>query len=555
MRPPRQERKSGILGRNMPHSVEAERYLLSACFIDGRDVVSRCLAERLTEQCFFVPANRIVYKTILGLYVSGGPIDLAVVAEELKKSDTLKEVGGFAYLSEISSALPTTAQAPYFIAKLKDLYLFREVIRISTAAQEKGFEGNGEALAILSEIEGACHGLRTGLSIEKRLKPITDFDLPPDNDPSVLLGDRYFCRGHAAMLVSNSGMGKSSLVYQASVCWALGRPFMGIQPKGKLKSLHIQSEDEDGDIGESWASIQHKMNLSREEVEEVKKRLIIKTDKVGRGESFLRELQILCTRYQPDIVFINPLHAFLDGDIKDAEVVGKFCREGLAGVNREDKWGYFIVHHTPKPAVGKEKSAREWNEVMYEAAGSADLINWARTILVLKPTATQGQFNLHLAKRGNRAGVVEQAHDSNGNPTWVPVTKIPMQHCREKFTPKGRNSPMSVIFWEPRAPDVEDEGDTPKKKRAREESSVRLAAGAADCLACYASHSTPWDEATSVQDAVDAMTREYGTQGKRIHANLTANNAVETNNGRTRRTKQGDAILKTRREEMEEINR
>jgi hypothetical protein len=34
------------MGRTLPHSIEAEEYLLSCCFLDGLDVVARCLENR-----------------------------------------------------------------------------------------------------------------------------------------------------------------------------------------------------------------------------------------------------------------------------------------------------------------------------------------------------------------------------------------------------------------------------------------------------------------------------------------------------------------------------
>ena len=38
---------AGPVGRTLPHSLEAEEYLLSCCLLDGADVVSRCLEARL----------------------------------------------------------------------------------------------------------------------------------------------------------------------------------------------------------------------------------------------------------------------------------------------------------------------------------------------------------------------------------------------------------------------------------------------------------------------------------------------------------------------------
>jgi replicative DNA helicase len=52
----------------MPHSVEAEEYLLSCCLIDGADVVARCLEARITPESFYVPAHGIIYEKLQDLY-------------------------------------------------------------------------------------------------------------------------------------------------------------------------------------------------------------------------------------------------------------------------------------------------------------------------------------------------------------------------------------------------------------------------------------------------------------------------------------------------------
>ena len=96
-RPTRRPRADGAggapIGRTLPHSVEAEEYLLSCCFLDGLDVVSRCLEARISANSFHVPAHRTVFEKLVDLYNRQSPIDLAVIAEELKTARTLDADG------------------------------------------------------------------------------------------------------------------------------------------------------------------------------------------------------------------------------------------------------------------------------------------------------------------------------------------------------------------------------------------------------------------------------------------------------------------------------
>lgn len=131
------------IGRTLPHSLEAEEYLISCCLLDGADVISRCLEARIRPESFYDPKHGIVFEKLLDLYNRQQPIDVSVVAEELKTSRQLDAIGGYAFLTQVSSRIPTTAQASYFIDKVREQSLLREIIRSATNAVEDcyGFSG------------------------------------------------------------------------------------------------------------------------------------------------------------------------------------------------------------------------------------------------------------------------------------------------------------------------------------------------------------------------------------------------------------------------------
>ena len=137
----------------MPHSLEAEEFLLSCCLLDGSDVVSRCLEARIKPESFYDPKHGIVFECLLELYNRQAPIDVSVVAEELKTSRQLDTVGGYAFLTQVSSRIPTTAQAGYFIEKVRELALLREIIRSATGAVEDCYGFSGGIDEFVDQIE------------------------------------------------------------------------------------------------------------------------------------------------------------------------------------------------------------------------------------------------------------------------------------------------------------------------------------------------------------------------------------------------------------------
>lgn len=142
-----------LFGRDLPHSLDAEEYLLSCCFIDGTETVGRCLEEKLSAKAFFAPSNQIIYDKLLDLYQRNLPIDVAVVAEELKAAGQLDVVGGYAYLAQVSSRIPTTAQATYFIERVRDLHVLREIIRAAGGIVERSFQLDGSVDEFVDQVE------------------------------------------------------------------------------------------------------------------------------------------------------------------------------------------------------------------------------------------------------------------------------------------------------------------------------------------------------------------------------------------------------------------
>lgn len=282
-------------------------------------------------------------------------------------------------------------------------------------------------------------------------KGVLDFKCVPQDDRSCLLGNRYLNRGDGMVLVGNSGMGKSSMMLQMAVIFALGLPFFGLQPNGPIKSLIIQSEDSEGDIAEVMASITHVLKLTPAQIETVHRNVIIVSDRIHRGKAFIDELRGHIQDHQPDLVWINPLASFIDGDISDAQQAGAFLREQLNGLNADCQFGYVIVHHTTKPAAPvKGAGETKWNNEQYGMAGSYEVIGWARAILILKASDNPGDFELILAKRGTRADVKIQTESEAGIPCLERTTRITLKHATGTFTPSPLTKPIPLVFWEER---------------------------------------------------------------------------------------------------------
>ncbi len=139
--------------RSPPRSLEAEEQVIACCLLDGSDTIARCMEARITADCFYSPANRLLFQIIVELYQKSPPVTLEVLAEELKSRRQLEAVGGFAYLMQVTGKIPTTAHAGYFIEKVREKHLLRELIKTATGAVEQAYNFTGGLEEFVDKVE------------------------------------------------------------------------------------------------------------------------------------------------------------------------------------------------------------------------------------------------------------------------------------------------------------------------------------------------------------------------------------------------------------------
>lgn len=234
------------------------------------------------------------------------------------------------------------------------------------------------------------------------LSAMLDFDA--SNDPDCLIGDRWLCRGGSVLWVGESGVGKSVLTTQAALVWATGQSLFGVKPKRPLRSLVVQAENSFGDLAEGFQGIMRAFDERRrvEMASMLKTNLLFVSNDTWTGETFCENVGRLIDKHKPDLVWIDPLLAYLGGDISSNEVVGRFLRNWINPISAATGCSFMVVHHTGKPPRDAGKQSRA--AMSYAGIGASELVNWARAVVVLQSQA-EGGFALNFTKRGRRAGV------------------------------------------------------------------------------------------------------------------------------------------------------
>jgi replicative DNA helicase len=99
----------------LPYSEEAEKSVLGAIIIDTNALVK--IADVINGEDFYDNRNQKIYESILQLYEAQKSIDVLTISNQLKVNKALDEVGGAAYLTELTNFVPTAAHVESY-AKL-----------------------------------------------------------------------------------------------------------------------------------------------------------------------------------------------------------------------------------------------------------------------------------------------------------------------------------------------------------------------------------------------------------------------------------------------------
>lgn len=159
--PPEAEPR-GRSGRVPPHNLEAEASLLGAMLLSG-DAVATSI-EMVEAAHFYRPLHRMVFEAAYDLYRRSEPVDHVTVAEELRRRSQLETVGGLAFLGELASAVPATANAGQYARIVRETYLLRELIRAGREIAEMAFEVPDDVPAVIDRAESIVYEVAKGRS-------------------------------------------------------------------------------------------------------------------------------------------------------------------------------------------------------------------------------------------------------------------------------------------------------------------------------------------------------------------------------------------------------
>lgn len=152
--------ESMVYGKLQPQALELEAAILGALMLD-KDSLG-VVDAILTSEAFYLTSHQHIYRAITKLSERSNPVDLLTVTNELSRNGNLEAVGGGYYLVELSNRVASAANIEYHAFIVKQKYLQRRIIEVSSKANVSAYDDTVDVFEQLDALEKNVFSIANG---------------------------------------------------------------------------------------------------------------------------------------------------------------------------------------------------------------------------------------------------------------------------------------------------------------------------------------------------------------------------------------------------------
>lgn len=200
-----------------------EQSLLGSVFID---ISIYFQIEHLSTDIFYYEPHKIIFENLKEVYKEKGTVDLLLLLEHMKSKGILESVGGFSYLTSLSTVVTTTSNIHHYIDVLEELAYKREVVKSCYKLINNIREGEdiNTSLNLFEQITKIDSDIKTDNTLKSIMQSIFD-DLSNGKPVNKLKTDisiidtctNGIANGELVTIGAHSGVGKSALAINIAI--------------------------------------------------------------------------------------------------------------------------------------------------------------------------------------------------------------------------------------------------------------------------------------------------------------------------------------------------
>ncbi len=134
-----------------PHNNDAEMATLGALLLDSEALA--VVLRHLRADDFYKLAHQKIFTAIVGLFNEGRGVDLLTLTDELRSEGSLDSAGGTAYVSSLTSVVPTSANVEYYAKIVQENSIRRLLLKIAGEMVSSAHDDSLDGRAVIEEAE------------------------------------------------------------------------------------------------------------------------------------------------------------------------------------------------------------------------------------------------------------------------------------------------------------------------------------------------------------------------------------------------------------------
>ncbi|MBN2523581.1 MAG: replicative DNA helicase [Bacteroidales bacterium] len=156
-------------GKLPPQAPDLEEAVLGAVMLEKDAIIE--VIDILKPESFYKEEHQKIFQAIVNLFASEKAIDILTVPEELRKEGMLDDIGGIAYITQLTNRVASAAHIEFHARIIQQKYIQRELIRVSSEIQNRAFDDGIDVDDLLDFSESELFNVAQG-HIKKEAAPM-----------------------------------------------------------------------------------------------------------------------------------------------------------------------------------------------------------------------------------------------------------------------------------------------------------------------------------------------------------------------------------------------
>ncbi|CCZ06226.1 MULTISPECIES: replicative DNA helicase [Culturomica] len=147
-------------GKVPPQAVDLEEAVLGALMLE-KDAFA-VVGDLLKPECFYKDAHQRIFRAVHQLFIKDEPVDLLTVSEKLKSTGELEQVGGYYYLSQLTSRVASAAHIEFHARIIVQKFIQRKLIGVCTELQDMAYDEATDVADLVDKAQKSVFDIADG---------------------------------------------------------------------------------------------------------------------------------------------------------------------------------------------------------------------------------------------------------------------------------------------------------------------------------------------------------------------------------------------------------